>query len=87
MFKKGKRYPEGEQAHEEPVEQAIHDQFQNNKQDLPVEAQQLVQLRHNGRVICKPTRYVLLSESYQVITNDSEDDPINYNEGLEDVDA
>ena len=38
-------------------------------------------------MIRKPARYVLLGESYQVITNDSENDPINYNEPLEDVDA
>ena len=67
---------------EEPVEHA-----QNNEQYLPVEAQQPVQLRHSGRVIRKPVRYVLLGESYQVIANDSEDDSKNYNEVLKDVDA
>ena len=29
--KRGENVPEGEQAHEEPMERAIHDQFQNNE--------------------------------------------------------
>ena len=35
----------------------------------------------------KPSRYLLLGELYQAITIDSEEDPINYKEALEDVDA
>ena len=53
---RGKNVFEGEQAQKELVEQVIHDQFQNNEQNLSIEAQQQVQLRHSGRVIRKTTR-------------------------------
>ena len=46
-----------------------------------------MELRRSDRVRRKPARYVLLGESYQVISIDSEDDPINYKEALEDVDV
>ena len=46
-----------------------------------------MELRRSDRVRRKPARYVLLGESYQVIAIDSEDDPINYKEALEDVDV
>ena len=88
---------EGEQARVEPiVEQQVdiqvepekpENQIQNDQEDLPVEPQQLVELRRSGRMTCKPSRYLLLGESYQAITIDSEEDPVNYKEALEDVDA
>ena len=62
-------------------------QIQNDEQDLPVEPQQPVELRHSGRTTRKPSRYHLLSKSYQAITIASEEDPVNYKEALEDVDA
>ena len=62
-------------------------QIQNDQEDLPVESQQPVELRRSGRTTRKPLRYLLLGESYQAITNDSEEDPVNYKEALEDVDA
>ena len=62
-------------------------QIQNDLEDLPVEPQQPVELRHSGRTTHKPSRYLLLGESYQAITIDSEEDPVNYKEALEDVDA
>ena len=62
-------------------------QIQNDQEDLPVEPQQPVELRRSGRTTCKPSRYFLLGESYQAITIDSEEDPVNYKEALEDVDA
>ena len=62
-------------------------QIQNYQEDLPVEPQQPVELRRSGRTTCKPSRYLLLGESYQAITIDSEEDPVNYKEELEDVDA
>ena len=46
-----------------------------------------MELRHSGRTTRKLSRYPLLGESYQVITIDSEEDPVNYKEELEDVDA
>ena len=88
---------EGEQARVEPiVEQQVDiqvepkkpkNQIQNDQEDLSVEPQQLVELRHSGRTTRKPSRYLLLGESYQVITINSEDDLINYKEALEDVNA
>ena len=46
-----------------------------------------MELRRSGRTICKPSRYLLLGESYQAITIDSKEYPVNYKEALEDVDA
>ena len=46
-----------------------------------------MELRRSGRTTRKPSRYLLLGESYQAITIDSEEDPENYKEALEDVDA
>ena len=62
-------------------------QIQNDQVDLLVEPQQPVELRRSGRTTRKPSRYLLLGESYQAITIDSEEDLINYKEALEDVDA
>ena len=76
---RGENVPEGEQAQVEPVEQ---DPIQ-----VEPEPAQPVELRRSDRVRRKPARYVLLGESYQVIAIDSEDDPINYKEALEDVDV
>ena len=76
---RGENVPEGEQAQVEPVEQ---DPIQ-----VEPEPEQPVELRRSDRVRRKPARYVLLGESYQVIAIDSEDDPINYKEALEDVDV
>ena len=39
------------------------------------------------RTTHKPLRYQLLGQSYQAISNDNEEDPVNYKETLEDVDA
>ena len=88
---------EGEQAQVESiVEQQVdiqvepeqqENQIQNDQEDLPVEPQQPVELRRSGRTTHKPSRYLLLGESYQAITIDSEEDPVNYKEALEDVDA
>ena len=88
---------EGEQARVEPiVEQRVdiqveperpENQIQNDQEDLPVEPQQPVELRRSGRTTRKPSRYLLLGESYQAITIDSKKDPVNYKEALEDVDA
>ena len=88
---------EGEQARVEPiVEQQVdiqvepeqpENQIQNDQEDLPVEPQQPLELRRSGRTTRKPMRYLLLGESYQAITIDSEEDPVNYKEALEDVDA
>ena len=88
---------EGEQARVEPiVEQQVYiqvepeqpeNQIQNDQEDLPVEPQQPVELRRSGRTTRKPSRYLLLGESYQAITIDSEEDPVNYKEALEDVDT
>ena len=62
-------------------------QIQNDQEDLSVEPQQPVELWRSERTTCKPSRYLLLGESYQAITIDSEEDPVNYKEALEDVDA
>ena len=62
-------------------------QIQNDKEDLLVEPQQPVELRRSRRTTRKPSRYLLLGESYQTITIDSEEDSVNYKEALEDVDA
>ena len=88
---------EGEQARVELiVEQQVdiqvepeqpENQIQNDQEDLPVEPQQPMELRRSGRMTHKPSRYLLLGELYQAITIDSEEDPVNYKEALEDVDA
>ena len=88
---------EGEQARVEPiVEQQVdiqvepeqpENQIQNDQEDLPIEPQQPVELRRSRRTTRKPSRYLLLGKSYQAITIDSEEDPVNYKEALEDVDA
>ena len=65
----------------------LENQIQNDQEDLPVEPQQPVELWRSGRKTRKPSRYLLLGESFQAITIDSEEDPINYKEALEDVDA
>ena len=88
---------EGEQARVEPiVEQQVdiqvepekpENQIQNYQEDLPIEPQQPVEFRCSGRTTRKPSRYLLLGESYQAITIDSEEDPVNYKEALDDVDA
>ena len=62
-------------------------QIQNDQEDLPIEPQQPMELRRSGRMTCKPSRNLLLGESYQAITIDSEEDPVNYKEALKDVDA
>ena len=93
---RGENVPEGEQAQIEPVEQdpiQVEPEPEEPVQEelVPLQAQnnepQPVELRHSDRVRRKPARYVLLGESYQVIAIDSEDDPINYKEALEDVDV
>ena len=93
---RGENVPEGEQAQIEPVEQdpiQVEPEPEEPVQEelVPLQAQnnepQPVELRRSDRVRRKPTRYVLLGESYQVIAIDSEDDPINYKEALEDVDV
>ena len=61
--------------------------IQNDQEDLPVEPQQPMELRRSWRTTRKLSRYLLLGESYQVITIDSEEDPVNYKEALEDVDV
>ena len=61
--------------------------IQNDQEDLPIEPQQPVELRRSGRTTRKPSRYLLLGESYQAITMDSKEDPVNYKEALEDIDA
>ena len=83
---------EGEQAQVEPmVEQQVdiqvepeqpENQIQNDQEDLPVEPQQPVELRRSWRMTRKPSRYLLLGESYQAITIDREEDPVNYKETL-----
>ena len=84
---------EGEQARVEPiVEQQVDiqvepEQLKTDQEDLLVEPQQPVELRRSRRTTRKPSRYLLLGESYQTITIDSEKDPVNYKEALEDVDA
>ena len=89
---------EGEQARLEPiVEQQVdiqvepekpENQIQNDQEDLPVEPQQpILELRCSGRTTRKPSRYLLLGESYQAITIDREEDSVNYKEALEDIDA
>ena len=45
-----------------------------------------MELRRSGRTIHKPSRYLLLGKLYQAIAIDSEEDPVNYKEVLEDVD-
>ena len=62
-------------------------QIQNDQEDLPVEPQQPVELRRSRRKTRKPSRYLLLGESYLAITIDSEEDFVNYKEALKDVDA
>ena len=62
-------------------------QIQNDKEHLPIEPQQPVELRRSGRMTRKPSRYLLLGESYQAITIDSKENLVNYKEALEDVDA
>ena len=88
---------ECEQARVEPiVEQQVdiqvepekpENQIQNDQEDLPVEPQQPMELRRSGRTTHKPSLYLLLGESYQAITINSEEDPVNYKEALEYVDA
>ena len=78
---------EGEQARVEPiVEQQVdiqvepeqpENQIQNDQEDLPVEPQQPVELQRSERMTCKPSRYLLLGESYQDITIDSKKDLVN----------
>ena len=63
----------------------VHNPQQNL--DPPVDAQQLVRFSRSGREIRKPSRYVLMGESYQAILIDHDNDPISYNEALEDVDV
>ena len=46
-----------------------------------------MELRRSGRTTRKPLRYLLLGKSYQAIIIDSEENPVNYKEALEDVDA
>ena len=65
----------------------LENQIPNDQEDLPVEPQQPVELRRNGRTTHKPSRYLFLGESYQAITIDSKEDPVNYKEALEVVDA
>ena len=93
---RGENVPEGEQAQVEPVEQdpiQVEPEPEEPVQEelVPLQAQnnepQPVELHRSDRVRRKPARYVLLGESYQVIAIDSEDDPINYKEALEDVDV
>ena len=89
---------EGEQARVEPIaeQQVVYiqvepeqqeNQIQNDQEDLLVEQQQPVELWRSGRTTRKPSRYLLLGESYQAIAIDSEEDPLNYKEALEDIDA
>ena len=96
LVQRGENVPEGEQAQIEPVEQdpiQVEPEPEEpvQKELVPLQAQnnepQPVELRRSDRVRRKPARYVLLGESYQVIAIDSEDDPINYKEALEDVDV
>ena len=96
LVQRGENVPEGEQAQIEPVEQdpiQVEPEPEEPVQEelVPLQAQnnepQPVELRRSDRVRRKPARYVLLGESYQVIAIDSEDDPINYKEALEDVDV
>ena len=67
--------------------QVEENQIQNDQEDLPIEPQQAVEFRCSRRTTRKPSRYLLLAESYQAITIVSEEDLVNYKEALEDVDA
>ena len=46
-----------------------------------------MQQTRSGRLIRKPARYALLRETYQVVLDNSDDDPTTYEEALEDVDV
>ena len=48
---------------------------------------QPVQFSRSGREIRKPSRYVLIGESYQAILIDHDNDLISYNEALKDIDV
>ena len=74
-----------QQVHKQVEPEQLENQIQNDQEDFPVEPQQPVELRHSGRTIRKPSRYLLLGKSYQPITINSEEDPVNYKEALEDV--
>ena len=62
-------------------------QIQNDQEDLPIEPQQPLELRHSRRTTRKPSRYLLLGKLYQAKTIDREEDLINYKEALEDANA
>ena len=65
----------------------LENQIQNDQEDLPIEPQHPMELRCSGTTTRKPSRYLLLSESYQAITINREEDPVSYKEALKDVDA
>ena len=69
------------------IQNNIEDHNPQQSLDPPIYAQQLVQFSRSGRKIQKPSRYVLMGESYQAIMINHDDDPISYNEALEDVDV
>ena len=43
--------------------------------------------QHCGRVRRQPDRYMLLGESYDMIFDELNAEPVNYNEALQDKDA
>lgn len=59
----------------------------SEKQHTPVTEQQPLLLRYSGKTIKRPTRYMLVGESFQVVSKKHEIDPIIYNEVGTDVDA
>ena len=73
----------------EQIEIQNNIEVHNPQQNLDpfVDAQQPMRFSLNGREIRKPSRYVLMGESYQAIMIDHDNDPISYNETLEDVDV
>ena len=49
--------------------------------------QEPLQLRRSGRVIRRPSRYLLYGESFEAVSTEEEEDPTTYKEAVEDIDA
>lgn len=59
----------------------------SKKQRTPVTEQQPLLLRYSGKTIKRPTRYMLVGESFQVVSKKHEINPIIYDKVGTDVDA
>jgi hypothetical protein len=68
------------------IEESVEQVPANEEEEIPI-IQEHPQLRRSGRVIQRPSRYLLYGESFQAISIEEEEDPTTYKEAVDDIDT